>query len=83
MLCVAAMLNPTVESKGQVKKMKAADAANRFQDVWIWNGRPYWDEVFKDMKEQRQHSDIGVCFCGAPVIGAVSYYVLMFLNFIS
>ena len=64
------MLNPTVESKGQIQKMKAPNPANRMQDIWIWNGRPYWDDVFADMKEYRQHSDIGVCFCGAPVIGA-------------
>ena len=40
------------------------------QDVWIWNGRPEWDDVFADIKEHRQHRDIGVCFCGAAVIGA-------------
>jgi hypothetical protein len=41
------------------------------QDVWIWNGRPYWDDIFANMKKQRQHPDIGVCFCGTPVIGKV------------
>ena len=66
----AMVLNPTVSSKGQVARMKDARPQNRLQDVWVWNGRPHWDEIFKDMKEQRQHSDIGVCFCGAPVIGA-------------
>ena len=48
---------------GQIKKMKSTPAGdnsgNRLQDIWIWNGRPHWDEVFQDMKEQRQHSDIG------------------------
>ena len=66
----AGMLNPTVESKGQVSKMKSGNSPNRFQDIWIWNGRPHWDEIFQEIKNQRQHSDIGVCFCGAPVIGA-------------
>jgi Ferric reductase NAD binding domain len=66
----AMMLNPTVESKGQIKKMKKPNPANRLQDIWVWNGRPYWDEVFEEMAEQRQHPDIGVCFCGAAVIGA-------------
>ncbi len=66
----AMVLNPTVSSKGQVARMKDARPQNRLQDIWVWNGRPHWDEIFKDMKEQRQHSDIGVCFCGAPVIGA-------------
>ena len=64
------MLNPTVDSKGQIKKMRNPNAPNRLQDIWIWNGRPYWDDIFHYVKEQRQHNDIGVCFCGAPVIGA-------------
>ncbi len=68
------MLNPTVTSKDMITKMKSTTSGalqeNRLQDVWVWNGRPNWDEIFAHMKEQRQHSDIGVCFCGAPVIGA-------------
>lgn len=64
------MVNPTVDSKGQIGKMKVTNAQNRFQDIWVWNGRPQWDEIFNEMKAQRQHSDIGVCFCGAPAIGA-------------
>lgn len=65
------ILNPTVDSRGQMAKMKEGSRAeNRLQDIWIWNGRPHWDEIFREMKAQRQHSDIGVCFCGAPVIGA-------------
>jgi hypothetical protein len=70
----AKMVNPTVSSRDMIKKMKGTSSAavneNRLQDIWIWNGRPNWDEIFAHMKEQRQHSDIGVCFCGAPVIGA-------------
>jgi hypothetical protein len=64
------MVNPTVDSRGQIGKMKVTNAMNRFQDIWVWNGRPHWDEIFNEMKAQRQHSDIGVCFCGAPAIGA-------------
>jgi hypothetical protein len=64
------MVNPTVDSIGQIKTMKEPAATNRLQDIWIWNGRPNWDEIFKDMRDQRQHSDIGVCFCGAAPIGA-------------
>jgi hypothetical protein len=64
------LMNPTVESRGQINKMKEAKPANRLQDIWVWNGRPQWDEIFREAKESRQHSDIGVCFCGAPVIGA-------------
>ena len=66
----SAMLNPTASSKSQFEKMKDKRAENRFQDIWIWNGRPDWDSIFAEMKNQRQHADIGVCFCGTPVIGA-------------
>ena len=64
------MLNPTVPSKNMVDTMKrGGNAANRLQDVWVWNGRPDWNQIFADVADQRQHSEIGVCFCGAPVIG--------------
>ena len=63
------MLNPTIDSKNQITKM-TKDAPNRLQNVWIWSGRPRWDEIFTEMKTQRQHKDIGVCFCGANNIGA-------------
>mmetsp|Transcript_17407 Transcript_17407/g.35557 ORF Transcript_17407/g.35557 Transcript_17407/m.35557 type:complete len:708 (+) Transcript_17407:2-2125(+) len=43
---------------------------NRLQDTWVWNGRPDWDQVFSQMKEQAIDPDIGVFFCGAAVIGA-------------
>eukprot|EP00981_Chlorochromonas_danica_P010602 scaffold3290_cov165-Ochromonas_danica.AAC.45 len=65
----AKMLNPSVDSRGQIRKMKEAVMDNRLQDVWVWKGRPQWDEIFSEMKEQRQHSDIGVCFCGPHGIG--------------
>lgn len=64
------MSHPTAEAKSQVKKMKETNPDNRLQDIWIWSGRPNWDEIFKDIKDQRQHSNIGVCFCGAASIGA-------------
>jgi len=47
----------------------AMNASNRFQDTWVWNGRPDWYHIFSKVKGQRQHRDIGVCFCGTPVIG--------------
>jgi hypothetical protein len=63
----AEMLNPQTESKGQVQKMKLAKPSNRFQDVWVWNGRPNWDEIFREMREQRQHSGrryaVEITFC--------------------
>jgi hypothetical protein len=52
----AEMLNPSVESNSQIQKMKGADPPNRFQDIWVWRGRPVWDEIFHEMREQRQHS---------------------------
>lgn len=76
----SALLNPTVSAKDQIKTMKGLqrfsvpgaenDAVNRLQDIFIWSGRPEWDAIFKEMKESRQTTDIGVCFCGAAAIGA-------------
>ena len=71
------MCNPEVSSKTQVAAMKEKgrkvtelSPRNRLQNIWVWEGRPHWDQVFREVRDQRQHSDIGVCFCGAPVIGA-------------
>ena len=64
------MLVPSVKSRDQRKAMLEAESPNRFQDVWIWDGRPEWDEIFSDVKENREHRDIGVCFCGMALIGA-------------
>jgi len=66
------MRNPTVSSKKQVATQNgdaSRKAENRLQDIWIWNGRPAWNEIFAQNKKQRQHENIGVCFCGAAVIG--------------
>eukprot|EP00750_Incisomonas_marina_P021488 INCI4459.1.p1 GENE.INCI4459.1~~INCI4459.1.p1 ORF type:complete len:903 (-),score=151.28 INCI4459.1:608-3316(-) len=49
--------------------------ANKVGDfMWIWSGRPVWDDIFKQVRDEGGHSrtdflDIGVCFCGAKVIG--------------
>ncbi len=40
------------------------------QDVWVWNGRPEWDAVFRELHAMAVDKDIGVFFCGAAVIGA-------------
>jgi hypothetical protein len=71
------MCNPEVSSKTQMAAMKEKgrkdselSPRNRLQDIWVWEGRPHWDQVFREVRDQRQHSDIGVCYCGAPVIGA-------------
>jgi len=46
-----------------------AQAPNRLQDVWCWDGRPNWDLIFSSVKAQRRYRDIGVCFCGTPIVG--------------
>lgn len=64
------LLHPTVSSKEQAQRMREPRTApNRLQNLWIWSGRPEWDQIFEQIKSQRQDSTIGVCFCGAPVIG--------------
>ncbi|KAH8045872.1 oxidoreductase [Aureococcus anophagefferens] len=65
------LLSPAVSSKDQAAAMAAGGAApNRFQDTRVWNGRPQWDAIFEGVRAGRRHKDIGVCFCGTPVIGA-------------
>lgn len=68
------MINPTVDSKGQVEKMSHPTPSNRLGNIWIWNGRPMWDDIFADMKSKRQtsgtvfsllrlnHTDFRECF---------------------
>jgi len=70
-----ALLNPTVSSK-QMPSLVAdpengPNSPNKFGNIWIWNGRPNWDEIFRFVKDNRQPStnSIGVCFCGTPIIG--------------
>ena len=47
---------------------------NRVGDfIWVWSGRPVWDAVFIQVRDDGGHSrtehlDVGVCFCGAKVI---------------
>ena len=61
---------PKASSKKQIDIMNTKSASNRFQDTWVWNGRPDWDQIFEKVRLDRQHRDIGVCFCGTPIIGA-------------
>ncbi|GBG31984.1 NADPH oxidase 5 [Hondaea fermentalgiana] len=73
-----ALLNPSVSSKQMPSALppldathEASSAANQYQNIWIWNGRPNWDEIFAYVKQNRQRNvdRIGVCFCGTPIIG--------------
>jgi NAD(P)H-flavin reductase len=67
-------MNPVVKSSLQTATMaKPESAANKYGDIWIWNGRPEWDQFFSGVKAGHVglDTDIGVSFCGAPVIGKV------------
>lgn len=68
------LLNPKTSSSKQ-KAVQGGETSvpdgTKFADVWIWNGRPKWGDIFQCVKDQRdpQTQNIGVCFCGTPVIG--------------
>lgn len=70
------LLNPSVSSKNWATLVQESDTAesapvNKYQDIWIWNGRPPWDDIFAYVKQHRQPETerVGVCFCGTPIIG--------------
>ncbi len=64
LLMLDAMMYPTVDSKNQTAKMRAnAKSPNRLQDIWIWNGRPMWDDVFKVRYSCYIVYNLRVCFC--------------------
>lgn len=66
--------NPTVSSQEQRKlqfeKFNEFDEPNRLGDIWIWNGRPVWEQIFQINRDTRLHnvSEIGVTYCGAPAV---------------
>ena len=67
----ALLKSPKVDSRTQKEQMSSINTAkNRLQNIWVWNGRPQWEIIFADLKEQRQHNEIGCVFCGTPAIGA-------------
>ena len=67
----ALLKSPKIDSRTQKEQMSSVNTAkNRLQNIWVWSGRPQWEIIFSDLKEQRQHAEIGCCFCGTPVIGA-------------
>lgn len=61
------LMNPQTTSDRQFED---TTETNQFQDVYVWNGRPDWKSIFQNVKSQRQHRDIGCCFCGTAAIGA-------------
>ena len=44
---------------------------NRLSNLWIWNGRPNWDDIFVDVAKRRPMDSeyIGICYCGMSAIG--------------
>ena len=43
---------------------------NRLGSVWIWNGRPDWNQIFdQNANTPYVTTGIGVAFCGTPFIG--------------
>jgi NADPH oxidase len=72
----AAMQAPSGNPKEFIKEVvppKGHTPVNKVGDfMWIWNGRPVWDSIFAQVRDEPGHGeggDIGVCFCGAKVIG--------------
>eukprot|EP00937_MAST-01D_sp_MAST-1D-sp2_P005986 g5986.t1 len=69
-------IHPPTKSKMVMETMRQAmqggdpsKIKNRLQDVWCWDGRPDWNQIFAYVKQQRRYRDIGVCFCGTPIVG--------------
>lgn len=66
------MTHPSVKSRALRETMAHPETApNRYQDLYVWDGRPDWDLLFQQVKAEKvgQERDIGVMFCGAPIIG--------------
>jgi NADPH oxidase len=65
------LCHPPIKSSNMVQTLKTnPNSANRLQDIFVWDGRPQWDQIFSHQKEQRRYRDIAVCFCGTPIVGA-------------
>lgn len=66
------MVHPVVKSRALGETMLHPQTApNRYQDLFVWDGRPDWDLLFQQVKAEKPASEknIGVMFCGAPIIG--------------
>jgi len=51
------------------KCMMAPQAHMQLEDIHVYNGRPRWEERFASVSSTHQDEDIGVTFCGNPLIG--------------
>ena len=50
--------------------MNPAEGTVSMGHVHVHKGRPAWDDFFKIIAEKSPAPDIGVTFCGNPLIGA-------------
>jgi hypothetical protein len=50
------------------KVMKCPDKKTQLGDVIVWEGRPEWGSRFEDISAKHPKGDIGVTFCGNPLI---------------
>jgi hypothetical protein len=50
--------------------MQPAEGTVSMGHVHVHKGRPAWDDFFKIIAEKSPAPDIGVTFCGNPLIGA-------------
>lgn len=63
-----ALMAPTVPSRQLTESMRSVANGptngqrppNNLQDVWVWKGRPDWEQVFAMMQQQAVDPDIGV-----------------------
>jgi hypothetical protein len=53
------------------KKMMAPPKGKPAQlgDIYVYNGRPKWDDLFSRIAQRAPAQNIGVAFCGNPRIG--------------
>lgn len=50
------------------KAMKNPPKHIQFGDIHIYNGRPAWEEIFREIADTHPTGDVGVAFCGNPMI---------------
>ncbi|GBG27887.1 AP-2 complex subunit alpha-1 [Hondaea fermentalgiana] len=68
----ALLSKPTVAAREQADLQFShygeVHVPNRQGDIWVWNGRPDWDNIFQVNRDSRAEGvpEIGVTFCGAP-----------------
>eukprot|EP00742_Colponemidia_sp_Colp-10_P007701 GILJ01008301.1.p1 GENE.GILJ01008301.1~~GILJ01008301.1.p1 ORF type:complete len:952 (+),score=132.75 GILJ01008301.1:36-2891(+) len=70
------MKNPLVPSKEHSKIMASPDAAkNRLGNTFVWNGRPEWDQIFKQNQDKYVNAlnappaqNIAVAYCGPKLL---------------